>query len=65
VRRAPRSINATVPFGAPGRYKSLSVIEHSITRILPDHERVEVPSDDVAMGASDPVFRGGWECVAE
>jgi hypothetical protein len=36
-----------------------SVIEVS------DHERVEVPSDDVAMGASDPVFRGGWECVAE
>jgi hypothetical protein len=24
---------------------------------LPDHERVEVPSDDVAMGASDPAIR--------
>ena len=23
---------------------------------MPDHERVEVPSDDVAMGASDPAI---------
>ena len=40
-------------------------------RIMTDHERVEVPSDDVAMGASDPAIGGTldarqgrtlWDC---
>jgi hypothetical protein len=25
-------------------------------------ERVQVPADDVAVGAWDPAFRGEWEC---
>jgi hypothetical protein len=31
-----------------------ALIAHHTCPIMPDHERVEVPSDDVAMGASDP-----------
>jgi hypothetical protein len=33
-------------------------MEHLMMRIVPDHEKVEVPSDDVAMGASDPAVGG-------
>jgi hypothetical protein len=35
---------------------------HPQWRITLDSEWVQMPADDVAMGASDAAFRGEWEC---